>query len=168
MKILRWFVEEAKAIAAVMLYFAACFVVIMVLKQLWLAEYGIEFSGIATALLAALVTAKVVIILEHAPLTRRLQGTPGLTEVITRSAAYTLAVLIVMIVEKGFEARTEHGSLMMSLANIFDYPDMPKLWATTICVGLSFLAYNAFAVVVRAIGRKKVLQLFLSRNAAAV
>jgi len=48
MKILRWLVEEAKAIASVTLYFAACFVVIMFVKQLWLAEYGIEFSGIAT------------------------------------------------------------------------------------------------------------------------
>jgi hypothetical protein len=168
MKILRWLVEEAKAIASVTLYFAACFVVIMFLKQLWLAEYGIEFSGIATALVAALVTAKVVIILEHAPLTKWLQGSPGIIEVITRSAVYTFAVLLVMIVEKAFEARTEHGSLMMSLANVFDHPDMPKLWATTICIGLSFLAYNAFAVVMRAMGRKQMVELFLSKNAAVV
>ena len=33
------------------LYFAVCSVVILLLKQLWLADYGIEFHGIAAALL---------------------------------------------------------------------------------------------------------------------
>jgi hypothetical protein len=99
-KVLHCLVEEAKAIASVTLYFAACFVVIMVLKQLWLAEYDIEFNGIATALLAALVTAKVVIILDHVPLNQWLQGSPGIMEVVARSIVYTTAVLAVMVIEK--------------------------------------------------------------------
>jgi hypothetical protein len=57
---------------------------------------------------------------------------------------------------------------MAAWANIFDHPDMPKMWATTIAVGLSFLAYNAFGVIRRAIGAKRMGELFLSRNATAV
>ena len=168
MKILRWLVEEGKAIATVTLYFAACFVVIILLKQLWLADYGIEFSGIATALVAALITAKVVIILDQVPLTRWLQRSPGIIEVITRSAVYTFAVLVVMLVEKAFESRAEQGSLVVALASVFGHPDMSKVWATTIAVGLSFLAYNAFEIIRRAIGAKRMLELFLSRNATVM
>jgi hypothetical protein len=163
-KILHWLVEEGKAVAWVTLYFAACFIIIMLLKQLWLAEYGIEFSGVATALVAALITAKVVIILDHMPLSRWLQGSPGIIEVIARSILYTTAVLVVMVLEKAFESRAEQGSLMVALANIFGHPDMPKLWATTLAVGLSFLAYNAFEIVRRAIGARRMLELFLSNN----
>jgi hypothetical protein len=168
MKVLHWLAEEAKSIALVTLYFAACFAVIMLLKQLWLVEYGIEFSGVATALVAALITAKVVIILDHVPLTKWLQGTPGIIEVGARTALYTAAVLVVMLLEKAVESRTEQGGLMAALANVFGHPDMPKVWATTIAVGLSFLAYNAFGVVRRAIGAKRMAELFLSRNATAV
>ncbi len=168
MKVLHWLVEESKTIASVTLYFAACFAVIMLLKQLWLVEYGIEFSGIATAIVAALITAKVVIILDKVPLTRWLQGSPGIIVISARSALYTTAVLVVMLLEKAFESRTEQGGLMAALANVFGHPDMPKVWATTIAVGLSFLAYNAFGVVRRAIGAKRMAELFLSRNATAV
>ena len=168
MKVFHWLAEEAKSIALVTLYFAACFAVIMLLKRLWLVEYGIEFSGVATALVAALITAKVVIILDHVPLTRWLQGSPGIIEVSARSTLYTAAVLVVMLLEKAFESRTEYGGFTAALANIFDHPDMPKVLATTIAVGLSFLAYNVFGVVRRAIGAKRMIELFLSRNATAV
>jgi hypothetical protein len=168
MKSLHWLVEEAKSIASATLYFATCFVVIMLLKQLWLADYGIEFRGISTALVGALITAKVVIILEHVPLTKWLQGSLGIIEVITRSTLYTTAVLVVMLFEKAFESRTEQGNLLAALANVFGHPDMPKLLATTICIGLSFLAYNAFGVVIRAIGAKRMVELFLRRNTTVV
>lgn len=167
MKILRWLVEEARSIAWVTLYFAACFTIIMLLKQLWLAEYGIAFSGIATALVAALVTAKVVIILDHAPLTGWLRNSPGIIEVITRSTLYTVGVLVVLVLERAFEARTEQGGMMAALANVFAHPGLPRLWATTIAVGLSFLAYNAFGVIGRAIGVRRMVEVFLSRHAAA-
>lgn len=165
MKALHWLVEEGKAVATVTLYFAACFAVIMLLKQLWLADYGIEFSGIATALLAALVTAKVVIILDHVPLRRWLYGSPGVVEVLVRSVVYTLAVLLVMLLEKAFEARTEYGSFPSSLANILDHPDMHEIWAISIAVGLSFLAHNVFETIRRAVGAERMREMFLSSRA---
>lgn len=167
MKALHWLVEEGKAVATVTLYFAACFVVIMLLKQLWLADYGIEFSGIAAAFLAALVTAKVVIILDKVPLRRWLDGTPGVIEVVLRSAVYTLAVLVVMLLEKTFEVRTEQGGFVAALANIFGHPDVPKICATSIAVGIAFLAYNVFETIHRAIGDRQMFELFLSRKATA-
>ena len=167
MKILRWLIEEGKAIATVTLYFAACFIVIMLLKQLWLAEYGIEFTGIATALLAALVTAKVVIILDHLPLHRCLRNSPGVVEVLVRSTVYTLGGLLVMLLEKTFEARTEYGGVLPSLANVFEHRDMPNIWATSLAVGLSFLAYNIFDIMSRAIGNQSVVKLFFSRKVTA-
>jgi hypothetical protein len=137
----------------------------MGLKQLWLAEYGIEFSGVAMALLAALVTAKVVIILDHVPLSRWLQGSPGILEVVARSILYTTTVLVALVLERAFESRAEQGGLMPALANVFGHPDLPKIWATTLAVGLSFLAYNVFEIVRRTIGGKRMRALFLSSNA---
>ncbi len=167
MKVLHWLVEEGKAVATVTLYFAACFIAILLMKQLWLVEYGIEFSGISMALIAALVTAKVMIILDHVPIARWLSGWPGALEVATRSAVYTFAVLFVLVIEKAFESRAEQGGLMPALANIFQHSDLPNVVATTIAVGLSFLAYNTFSVVYRDIGGQRMREIFLSRHAMA-
>ena len=162
---LRWLVGELRSLAWLTFYFAACFVVIMLLKHLWLEEYGIAFSGVAMALLAALVTAKVVIILDQLQLTKRLQGLPGIVEVVIRSAIYTAIVLAVMVIEKAFESRAEQGGLIMALTRIFDHPDMPAVLGSTIIIGLAFLSHHAFQVVRRGIGSKRMGELFLSRNA---
>jgi hypothetical protein len=164
MRILRWLVEELKAIAGVTLYFAACFVLILLMKHFWLEEYGIRFTGIAAALVAALVTAKVIIVLDHVPLTRWLGGAPGIVSVVVRSAVYTAVVLVVMLLEKAFEARAEYGGFTSAVANIFHHPELPQLYATMIAVGLSFLAYNVFELMRQAVGGDRMVELFLSRR----
>lgn len=166
MKIVRWLGDELRSIASVTLYFAACFVVILLMKQFWLAEYGIRFSGMAMALVAALVTAKVIVVLDHVPLTRWLGGAPGLVSVVVRSALYTGVVLVVLLLEKAFDSRAAYGGFTSAVAGIFEHPEMPQIYATTIAIALSFLAYNVFGVMGQAIGRDRTVELFLSRKAA--
>jgi hypothetical protein len=59
--------EEIKAVALTTLYFAVWFGVLIVLKELLLAEYRIEVRGLSLALVGALVVAKVVLLMEHVP-----------------------------------------------------------------------------------------------------
>jgi len=164
-KILHWLVEEGKAIAWVTLYFAACFVVILLMKQFWLAEYGIRFTGLTMALVAALVTAKVIIVLDHVPLIRWLGGAPGIVTVVVRAAVYTAVVLVVMLLEKAFEARAEYGGFTSAVTDIFGHPELPQIYATTIALGLAFLAYNVFETIRQGIGDDRMVELFLSRRA---
>jgi hypothetical protein len=160
-------VDEVRSVAWATLYFAACFAVILLLKRLWLAEHGIEFRGLPTAIFAALVTAKVVLVLERVPLARWLRGSPGIVELATRSAVYTAAVLVVLVLEKGFETRAEHGGLAPAIAILLGHSEMPRVLATAVAVGLAFLAYNAFAVVRRSVGDARLREMFLSSHAKA-
>ncbi len=162
---LRWLTAELRSLAWLTLYFAACYAIIMLLKQLWLEEYGIAFRGIATALVAAVITAKVVIVLDHIPMTRRLQALPGIIEVVTRSAIYTGFVLAIMTAEKVFESRAEHGGLINALEDILVHPDMPEVVGTAVMVALAFLSHHTFHIIHRNIGNKRMTELFLSRKA---
>lgn len=159
--------HEARSILVVTAYFGACFVVIMLLKQLWLADYGIRFDGLATALLGALVTAKVVVLLDALPFQRRLRRLPGIAEVALRTLAYTAAVLVVLLLERAFESRAEAGGFAAALARILDHSDLPRIWATAIAVGLSFLAFTSFALIARTFGAKETARVFLSTRPAA-
>jgi hypothetical protein len=166
MRFLRWFVEELKLLIAVTLYFAACFTVVMILKQLLLAEYGIEFRGITTALVVALVTAKVVIVLQKVPLGRRLRSQPAIADVLVRTTFYTLATMVALLLERAFESRSEHGGFGSAVINVLAHRDVSQVWATTICVGLAFMAYNAFCVISRQVGGRQLWRIFFHKAAA--
>ncbi|MGF1611093.1 MAG: hypothetical protein ACFCUQ_16935 [Kiloniellales bacterium] len=167
MAVLNWIIDEARAILLVTLYFVACFGVIMLLKQLMLAEYGIEFRGLSIALLAALVTAKVVIVLEKVPLAKWLGQQAAITDIVVRSAFYTAVTLLFLLLEKAIESQAGHGGLVASVANVLEHRDVHQVWATTICVGLFFIAYNSFSVLRREIGGRRLAEIFLSKSAPA-
>lgn len=160
MKFLHWLMEEVRSLLAVTLYFAACFTVVMILKQLLLTEYGIEFRGITTAIVVALVTAKVVIVLQKVPLTHWLRAQPAIVDVIVRTAFYTLATVAALLLERAFESRSAHGGFAAAVINVLEHRDIAQVWATTICVGLAFMAYNAFGVVRREVGGRQLWRIF--------
>jgi hypothetical protein len=165
MKFVHWIAEEVRSLLAATLYFAVCFVLIMVLKQLLLAQYGIQFSGITTALLVALVTAKVVIVLQKVPLSHLYDGQPAIVDLCARTLLYTFATLLALLLEKAFESRAEHGGFLTAVAVVFEHRDMPQVWATTIWVGLAFTAYNAFGILRREIGAKELKRVFFAPRA---
>ena len=165
MKFLHWLTDELKLLAGVTLYFAACFTLIMVLKQLLLAHYGIQFSGLATAVLVALVTAKVVIVLQKVPISRWLRHQPPILDVVVRTVFYTAATMAALLLEKAFEARGDYGGFGAALAGVFEHRDVHQVWATVIWTGLAFLAYNAFGVLYRELGGRQLRRLFFTRPA---
>jgi len=166
MKLLHWLVDEMRLMLAATLYFAACFVLIMFLKQLLLAQYGIAFSGITAAIVVALVTAKVLIVLEKVPLGRWFGNQPAIVDVVARTTLYTVATMFALLLEKAFESRAEHGGFLPAVARVFEHRDVAQVWATTICVGLAFMAYNAFGILHRELGARQLWRIFFGRTAA--
>jgi hypothetical protein len=58
MSVLKSIFEEIKTIARTAAYFAIVFILMMVMKKLYLKDYDIEFTGISQALIGALVLSK--------------------------------------------------------------------------------------------------------------
>ena len=75
-----------------------------------LAEYQIEFRHYSMALVGALILAKVVLLLEHVSLGAWVRVQPAWVDIALRTVLYSIGVLVVMTLEKGFEGRHEHGS----------------------------------------------------------
>lgn len=152
MRFARWLRHEIRAVVAATLFFGACFFVIMLLKGLLLEQYHIESVNYFAALMLALVTAKVVVILDKVSFGRPV----GLIEVLARTAAYTFAAFVLLVIEHAVSARHEAGGFVAALLDAFRHPDAPRIWATLICVALAFAAYNAFAVLHRELGAERV------------
>ncbi|MCL4787927.1 MAG: hypothetical protein KJ070_14225 [Verrucomicrobia bacterium] len=159
--------HELKAVLETTLYFAVWLGVLVVLKQLVLEDYQIRFRGVTTALVGALVLAKVVLILEHVSLGEWLRRRPALLDVVIRTLLYGLGVLLVLVLEKAFEARHEPGGFVQALGGIFAHPDMPHVLANAICVTSALFVFNTLSVVRRHLGPGGLHRLLLSRPGPA-
>lgn len=154
--------EEIKRIGIVSLYFACCFGVMMVFKRLILAQYEIEFRGVTFALVGALVVAKVVVILEKVSLGQWVRNRPVAVDVILRTLLYTIGVWIVLLLEKSFESRHEHGGFGPSLMAVFQHRDIHHVWASTIGVCIALLGFIIFSVLKNRFGGHELKRLFLA------
>jgi hypothetical protein len=154
--------NEITALAVAMLYFATWIGVLIVLKTLILAQYRIVFHGLSMALIGALVLAKVVLVLEHVSLGPWVRRRAAALEIMLRTALYAVGVLVVLLLERAFDRRSEYGGFVPSLAAIFRRADIHHVLANAICLTGALLGYNVLSVVRRHLGKGGLSRLFLS------
>jgi hypothetical protein len=154
--------REIKALTVAMLYFGGWIGVLVVLKTLALAEYRIAFHGFSLALLGALVLAKVVLVLEHVPLGAWVRARPAWVDLILRTVLYSFGVLVVLLLEKAFEGRHEHGGFGPSLMSVFHHVEIHQVWVNTICLSGALFGFNLLSLVRRHLGPGGLLRLFFS------
>jgi hypothetical protein len=154
--------HEVKAVGIAALYFGCWIGALVVLKQLVLAEYEIHFRGMSKALLGALVLSKVVLVLEHVPLGTWVRARPAWVDVMLRTVLYALGVLLVLLIEKAFEARHEYGGFGPSLSAVFQHAEVHHVLTNAICLSGALLGYNALSVVRSHLGEGGLLRLFLT------
>jgi hypothetical protein len=164
MKILKKIVEEIKIILRTATYFAIVFVLMMVMKKLYLKDYDIEFTGLSQAIIGALVMAKVIILMELISLGPWVQRQPPIVDVVLRTLLYTLGVLIVVLLEKAFEDRHKVAGYGEAISYVFSHRDIYHVWATTIGAAGSIFVYNSFSVVQRTMGKNGLAKLFFSKS----
>ena len=157
-----WLRKELRELSLAMLYFAAWIGLLVVLKSLILAEYQIEFRQWSAILIGALVLGKVVLILEHVSLGGWIERQPAIVDVVARTLLYSLGVVVVLLIEKGFEGRHEAGGFGPAVAALFDDPDMAHTWANTICLSAALFGYNVLSVFRRYLGEGGIARVLFS------
>jgi len=164
MSVAKKFFEEIKTIARTAAYFSTVFILMMVMKKLYLKDYDIEFTGISQALIGALVLSKVVLLMGLISFGSWLQRQPSIVDISLRTLLYTLGVWIVIVLEKLFERRHDPGGISDSISYLFSHRDIYHVWATTIGSCVSIFIYNAFSVMQRLLGRHGLSKLFFNTS----
>ena len=159
--------HEIKAVAIATAFFASWFGLLMLLKRLILAEYQIEFRGLATALVGALIVAKVVLILEHVPLGSWVRRQPAWVDLIIRTMLYAAGVFVAMLIEKAFHGRHEYGGFGQSLVQVFQHADIHHVFAAAIGVTGGLLCFNIVSLLRRNVGDDALRRAFFSPNESA-
>ena len=152
--------HELKALTVAGLYFATWIGTLLLLKELVLAEYSIAFHHLSLALIGALILSKVVLLLEHVSLGDWMRTRPAWVDVMARTLLYSVGVLVVLVLEKAFEGRREHGGFVPSLKALFAQAEIYHVWANTICLSGALFTYNILSVIRSHLGEGGIWRLF--------
>ena len=148
--------HELKEILWISFYFLCWFGTLMLLKVLLLDEYKIEVNGTSMVILGALIAAKSVIILRNIPL---LKNKPAWLSILLRTLLYSFGIFVLLLLEKGFEARHEYDGFFPAVKNILKSSDDYHIWIDTICVFCSLLFFNFGTIVKRYLGNNSFLKI---------
>jgi hypothetical protein len=143
-------------------YFALFFIFMIVMKKFILEDYDIEFTGLSQAIIGALIMAKVVLLMELISLGSWVQDQPPIVDVILRTLLYSAGVLVVVLLEKSFEARHKADGFSNAINYVFTHRDIFHVWYNTLGASLSILLYNFFAVIQRLLGKNGTYKLFFT------
>jgi len=106
-----WWLAQVKHALPPTIFFFVGFNIILWTKRLILQEHGIQFSGFFTALVAALLIGKAVLVTDNLPFMRRFDGAPLIQPILFKSAIYWLCVLIVRLAEELFHFVAAGGAI---------------------------------------------------------
>src|ERR1700719_1563955 len=99
-RVVTWWLAQVKHALPPTIFFFIGFNLILWTKRLILAEHGVEFSGFFTAIVAALLVGKAVLVTDNLSFMRRFDGAPMIQPILFKSAIYWLCVLIVRLAER--------------------------------------------------------------------
>ena len=159
-------VNELKAVFWTSLYFLCWFGGLMLIKQLLLHEYKIEFYGASIVILGAMVSAKAVLILEKAPIFHK--SKTALSVILKRSLVYLLGVFLILVFEKAYEARHEYGGFINALKSLTKEANMYHIWANILVVFGALLFYNLWTVIKNHLGKGGLKEILLGPSPADI
>ena len=158
--------HEVREIGLVTLYFLAFFLFFLTLKKLILDEYDIALSILGTAVVGALIVAKVVVVLGKTSFGSGFRSQPAIVHVAWRTVLYTAAVFVATVAERLFDFHRETGSLSSAVSEAWAARDLDHFLAMNLSVAAALGIYNAFGLVSSHLGEGGLRRVFFARPAA--
>jgi hypothetical protein len=136
-----WWLAQVKAALPPTIFFLVGFNLILWTKLLILQEHGIEFSALLTASVAALLVGKAVLVTDHLPFMRRLDGAPLIQPILFKSAIYWSCIFVVRLVEGLVHFLAAGGAIGDFPGHLVQHFSWPRFLSIQIWLMVLFLVY---------------------------
>jgi hypothetical protein len=161
-----WWKRELKEILAISSVFFVLFVLFLIMKKAFLDEFTFNFYVVGTALVGSLIIAKVVLIFDLLPFSKKMDHLPNIYRVIFRSLVYLLGYVIFTFLEGFIKGLIKKEAFTQAVSSAFH--ELGELTFITSVVGvfIAFLFFNTFWVIRAKYGPKELYDLFFKKKAA--
>ena len=157
---LDWWLAQMRHALPPTIFFFIGFNLILLTKRLILEEHGINFSGFFTAMVAALLVGKAVLVTDSLPFMRRFEGAPLIQPILFKSAIYWLCVLIVRLAEGLVHFLAGGGVIALFPAYFVDRFSWPRFLSIQLWLMVLFLVYVTVHELNELFGNGELFRLF--------
>ena len=162
-----WLKREVVEAIPAAVYFFVGFQIIAFTDALMLEEYGIRVSTFLLATFAALVAAKVVLILDAMPIVNRFASAPLLVSIAWKTLLFLLLVGAFKYLEHLLPLVREHKDLLLAHRRLFAEIEWPRVSAATIWLIVLFAGFCSGRELGRVLGRERLRRIFLESRQSA-
>ena len=155
-----WWLAQVKHAFPPTIFFLVGFNLILWTKRLILQEHGVEFSGFFTAIVAALLVGKAVLVTDNLPFMRRFDGAPMIQPILFKSAIYWVCVLIVRLAEEVVHFVAAGGAIAAFGNHFVNHFSLPRFLSIQIWLMVLFLAYVTIHELNQLFGDGELYRLF--------
>jgi hypothetical protein len=148
------------------IFFLVSFHLLVLSRSLMLREYGLRVSAVAGATVAALLVAKVVLVVDMLPVINRFPEKPLIYNVVWKTAIYVGASLVAHYLEHLLPLWWRLGDLTAANERLWNELVWPHFWAIQLWLVVLIFVYSALRELVRVLGRQRVLQIFFGGPAS--
>ena len=158
-----WWKRELKEIFAISYTFFVLFILFTGLKLSLLEQYHISGFKMGAALIGSLILAKVVLILDKLPLTRKMDIFPNIYRVFFRSFVYLIGFVIFSLLEHWVKSLVDGDAFGLAWQHAFQYLGTKEFALRLVVIFIVFLFFNAFWVIRVHYGPKELRKLFFGK-----
>jgi hypothetical protein len=159
-RVVTWWLAQVKHALPPTIFFLVGFNLILWTKRLILQEQGVEFSGFFTAIVAALLVGKAVLVTDNLPFMRRFDGAPMIQPILFKSAIYWVCVLIVRLAEEVVHFVAAGGAIAAFGDHFVNHFSLPRFLSIQIWLMVLFLAYVTIHELNQLFGDGELYRLF--------
>lgn len=159
-RVVTWWLAQVKHALPPTIFFLVGFNLILWTKRLILQEQGVEFSGFFTAIVAALLVGKAVLVTDNLPFMRRFDGAPMIQPILFKSAIYWVCVLIVRLAEEVVHFVAAGGAIAAFGDHFVNLFLLPRFLSIQIWLMVLFLAYVTIHELNQLFGDGELYRLF--------
>jgi hypothetical protein len=156
--------RELKEVLAISSVFFVIFVLFLLMKKALLEEYNVNFYVVGTALIGSLIIAKVVLIFDLLPISKKSDHLPNAYRVLFRSFIYLLGYLIFTVLEHLIKGLIDGEKFSHAFNTALNQLFAPAFIASFIGVFVAFLFFNTFWVIREKYGPAALYALFFRKN----
>lgn len=161
LKVFKLLKHEFLEVLPPMIFFLIAFMLILATQRLILREYNLPLTGVGAAVVGALIVGKVVLIADKFRFVNKFPDKPLLYNVVWKTTIYMGATFLVRYIEHLAPLWKKHGTFIEANRAMFEEIVWPHFWLLMMWLAVLFFVYCALRELVRAIGKEKVVQLFI-------
>lgn len=143
------------------IFFFVAFLLIIATQRLIMREYHIPLAGFGGALIGALIVGKVVLIVDKLPFVNKFPERPLIYNTLWKTMIYFCSALLVRYIEHIIPLVRQAGSLAEANRRLLEEIVWPHFWLVQMWLLVLFFVFCALRELVRAIGKEKVVVMFI-------